>query len=177
MCIVGYKEKNKELHNAWLEDCAIRLLCVFALDRFADFVSDQVVCPVRETCSQTLGVVLQYMTPEAVGKVHENLLKLINQQDPAFAGKSIWEVRHAGLLGLKYTVAVRKDLVEMLVEGTTGAIILGLRDHDDDVRAVSAATLLPITSEFVRLSSKERIRDVILTLWDCLIDLMDDLTA
>ncbi|CEG64225.1 Putative TATA-binding protein associated factor Mot1 [Rhizopus microsporus] len=174
---VGYKEKNKELHNAWLEDCAIRLLCVFALDRFADFVSDQVVCPVRETCSQTLGVVLQYMTPEAVGKVHDNLLKLINQQDPAFAGKSIWEVRHAGLLGLKYTVAVRKDLVEMLVEGTTGAIILGLRDHDDDVRAVSAATLLPITSEFVRLSSKERIRDVILTLWDCLIDLKDDLTA
>ncbi|CAO3683683.1 unnamed protein product [Rhizopus stolonifer] len=174
---VGCREKNGELHNAWLEDCAIRLLCVFALDRFADFVSDQVVCPVRETCSQTLGVVLQYMTPEAVKQVHENLLKLIDQQDPAFDGRSIWEVRHAGLLGLKYAVAVRKDLVDILVEGTTGAVILGLRDHDDDVRAVSAATLLPITAEFVRLSSKERIRDVIMTLWDCLIDLKDDLTA
>ena len=26
----------------WLEDCAIRLLCVLALDRFGDFTSDQV---------------------------------------------------------------------------------------------------------------------------------------
>ncbi|CAO3616747.1 unnamed protein product [Cunninghamella echinulata] len=169
--------ENQSLHNAWLEDVAIRLLCVFTLDRFADFVSDQVVCPVRETCSQTLGVVLQYMQPESVVKVHATLLKLIAQDDPAFASKSIWEVRHAGLLGLKYTVAVRKDLVESLVEGTTGAVILGLKDHDDDVRAVSASTLLPITAEFVRMSSSERIRDVITTLWDCLIDLKDDLTA
>ncbi|RCI04336.1 TATA-binding protein-associated factor mot1 [Rhizopus stolonifer] len=174
---LGRKEKNQEMHNAWLEDVAIRLLCVFALDRFADFVSDQVVCPVRETCSQTLGVVLQYMTASSVEKVHQNLLQLINQNDASFQGKSIWEVRHAGLLGLKYTVAVRKDLVDMLVDGTTGAVILGLRDHDDDVRAVSASTLLPITAEFVRMSSKERIRDVITTLWDCLIDLKDDLTA
>lgn len=26
----------------WVEDCAIHLLCVLALDRFGDFVSDQV---------------------------------------------------------------------------------------------------------------------------------------
>ncbi|KAI9495302.1 hypothetical protein BDB00DRAFT_870456 [Zychaea mexicana] len=171
------KEANETLHNAWLEDVAIRLLCVFALDRFADFVSDQVVCPVRETCSQTLGVVLQYMKPEGVQRVHQTLLTLIAQDTPAFGGRSIWEVRHAGLLGLKYAVAVRKDLVEMLVDGTTGAVILGLRDPDDDVRAVSASTLLPITAEFVRMSSQDRVRDVITTLWDCLIDLKDDLTA
>jgi TATA-binding protein-associated factor len=28
---------------------------VLALDRFGDFVSDQVVAPVRETCAQALG--------------------------------------------------------------------------------------------------------------------------
>ena len=42
-------------HQAWLEDMAVRLVCVLALDRFGDFVSDQVVAPVRETCAQTLG--------------------------------------------------------------------------------------------------------------------------
>ena len=26
----------------WLEDCAARLICVLALDRFGDYVSDQV---------------------------------------------------------------------------------------------------------------------------------------
>ncbi|RUS21143.1 hypothetical protein BC937DRAFT_93516 [Endogone sp. FLAS-F59071] len=171
------KEENEDLHNAWLEDAAIRLLCVFALDRFGDFVSDQVVCPVRETCSQTLGVLLQYMTPTSVEQVHRTLLQLIYQSDPCFGNRSIWEVRHAGLLGLKYTVAVRRDLVGSLVEGTIGAVVLGLRDHDDDVRAVSAATLLPITTDFVKLSSRERVKEVVETLWDCLVDLKDDLTA
>ena len=37
---------NARLHREWLEDMAIRLLCVFALDRFGDYVSDQVVAPV-----------------------------------------------------------------------------------------------------------------------------------
>lgn len=31
-----------ENNSAWLEDAAIRMLCVMVLDRFADFVSDQV---------------------------------------------------------------------------------------------------------------------------------------
>ena len=38
MYVVQYSEANQK----WLEDASIRLLCVFALDRFADFVSDQV---------------------------------------------------------------------------------------------------------------------------------------
>ena len=38
-------------HNqAWLGDIASRLLCVFALDRFGDFASDQAVAPVTH-CS------------------------------------------------------------------------------------------------------------------------------
>jgi hypothetical protein len=36
----------------WLQDCAVRLLCLFALDRFGDYASDSVVAPVRETCAQ-----------------------------------------------------------------------------------------------------------------------------
>lgn len=41
--IVGSpKAENDVRHHEWLEDLAIRLLCVFSLDRFGDFVSDQV---------------------------------------------------------------------------------------------------------------------------------------
>lgn len=32
----------EDAHQEWLEDMALRLLCVLALDRFGDFVSDQV---------------------------------------------------------------------------------------------------------------------------------------
>jgi TATA-binding protein-associated factor len=39
---VRSKEELEAQNTAFLDDCAIRLLCVFALDRFCDFVSDQV---------------------------------------------------------------------------------------------------------------------------------------
>ena len=35
-------EEASGRNREWLEDCAVHLLCVLALDRFADFISDQV---------------------------------------------------------------------------------------------------------------------------------------
>ncbi|ORX93031.1 hypothetical protein K493DRAFT_316207 [Basidiobolus meristosporus CBS 931.73] len=174
------KEDNEKRHHLWLEDICIRLLCVFALDRFGDFVSDQVVAPVRETCSQTLGALAKHMSPKGIELVEKCLLQLIHQHEfkaaNGNAAGSIWEVRHAGLLGLKYLVAVRKDLVELVINGAVGAVVMGLKDNDDDVRAVSASTLLPIADSFVRLLP-DMIPVVLEVLWDCLIDLKDDLTA
>lgn len=45
--------------------------------RFGDYVSDQVVAPVRETCAQALGAVLKYMHPPLV---HETLNILLQMQ-------------------------------------------------------------------------------------------------
>ena len=42
------EEENMQHHASWLEDLVLRLICVLALDRFGDFVSDAVVAPVRE---------------------------------------------------------------------------------------------------------------------------------
>lgn len=44
---------------------------------FGDYVSDQVVAPVRETCAQTLGVVFKYMHPTLL---HETLTILLEMQ-------------------------------------------------------------------------------------------------
>nr|CAD7262320.1 unnamed protein product [Timema shepardi] len=114
------KTEMDEFHQLWLEDIALRLLCVLALDRFGDFVSDQVVAPVRETCAQALesrlvhtavtvqrvrvlrfpGSVLHLMCRESVDGVLRVLVQLLNQRE--------WEARHGGLLGLKYLLAVRE---------------------------------------------------------------------
>ncbi|CAN6696823.1 unnamed protein product [Malus baccata var. baccata] len=85
----------------FLQDCAIRFLCVLSLDRFGDYVSDQVVAPVRETCAQALGVVFKYMHPTLV---HETLNILLKMQC-----RPEWEIRHGSLLGIKYLVAVRQS--------------------------------------------------------------------
>lgn len=82
----------------------------------------KVVAPVRETVSQTLASLLLHMPRRSVAHVHSILLQMIRQDFTAMPkpsqgklekGKShIWEVRHAGLLGVKYEVAVRTDLFD-----------------------------------------------------------------
>ncbi|XP_053306351.1 TATA-binding protein-associated factor 172 isoform X2 [Spea bombifrons] len=160
-------EEIEQQHQEWLEDLAIRLLCVFALDRFGDFVSDEVVAPVRETCAQTLGVVLRHMNEAGVHNTVKILLRLLTQEQ--------WEVRHGGLLGIKYALAVRQDLIKVLLPKVLPAIIEGLQDLDDDVRAVAAASLVPVVDSLVDLQFKQ-VPFILSTLWDALLEL-DDLTA
>ncbi|EHB13114.1 TATA-binding protein-associated factor 172 [Heterocephalus glaber] len=160
-------EEMIQQHQEWLEDLVIRLLCVFALDRFGDFVSDEVVAPVRETCAQTLGVVLKHMNETGVHKTVDVLLKLLTQEQ--------WEVRHGGLLGIKYALAVRQDVINTLLPKVLTRIIEGLQDLDDDVRAVAAASLVPVVESLVYLQT-QKVPFIINTLWDALLEL-DDLTA
>lgn len=160
-------EQMLRQHQEWIEDLIIRLLCVFALDRFGDFVSDEVVAPVRETCAQTLGVALRHMNETGVSMTVDVLLKLLKEDQ--------WEVRHGGLLGIKYALAVRQDLISVLLPRVLPAITVGLQDLDDDVRAVAAAALIPVVEGLVQLLPS-KVPFIVNTLWDALLDL-DDLTA
>uniref|UniRef100_A0A3B1JH18 B-TFIID TATA-box binding protein associated factor 1 n=1 Tax=Astyanax mexicanus TaxID=7994 RepID=A0A3B1JH18_ASTMX len=160
-------EQLAQQHQEWMEDLVIRLLCVFALDRFGDFVSDEVVAPVRETCAQTLGVALRHMTDSGVAMTVDVLLKLLTEDQ--------WEVRHGGLLGIKYALAVRQNLISELLPRVLPAITEGLQDLDDDVRAVAAAALIPVVDGLVHLQPA-KVPFIVNTLWDALLEL-DDLTA
>lgn len=191
-------EENQFAHERWCNDLAAKFLCVFVLDRFGDFVSDQVVAPVRETVSQTLGSLLLHMPHRSLLHVHAILLQMIRQDFPipvqgknskANDGKNhIWEIRHAGLLGIKYEVAVRSDLFDQhavkqegesghaVLRGVVDAAILGLGDRDDDVRSVAASCLLPVAGHLVE-QLPESLGDVLLVLWCCLCDMKDDLSS
>jgi hypothetical protein len=59
----------------------------------------QVVAPVRETAAQALGVVLRNLPAACLPQILNSLSKLVKH--------SWWEVRHGGMLGLKYMIAVR----------------------------------------------------------------------
>lgn len=131
--------QNEIAHEKWCNDLAAKFLCIFVLDRFSDFVSDQVgsfvilpfrflriqrvqvVAPVRETVSQTLASLLIHMPRRSLLHVHSVLLQMIRQDSIAHVDSNahkdsekghVWEVRHAGLLGIKYEVAVRSDLFD-----------------------------------------------------------------
>ncbi|PSR84037.1 hypothetical protein PHLCEN_2v5539 [Hermanssonia centrifuga] len=196
-------EENEIGHEKWCNDLAIKFLCIFVLDRFGDFVSDQVVAPVRETVSQTLASLLLHMPRRSALRVHDILLVMIRQDFPMpvhmnskISGQQtdkghVWEVRHAGLLGIKYEVAVRSDLVEAeaselptgtlvqgreVLRGVVDAAVLGLGDRDDDVRSVAASCLLPVAAHLVNQLPEELSR-VLAVLWSCLSDMKDDLSS
>ncbi|XP_058072193.1 TATA-binding protein-associated factor BTAF1 [Magnolia sinica] len=150
----------------FLQDCAIRFLCVLSLDRFGDYVSDQVVAPVRETCAQALGATLKYMHPSLV---HETLNVLLQMQC-----RQEWEIRHGSLLGIKYLVAVRREMLQDLLSCVLPACRAGLADPDDDVRAVAAEALIPTAAAIVSLKGRT-LHSIVMLLWDILLDL-DDLS-
>ena len=118
--VLGIMEISRYLGSSLpssLLPLARRLLALLATDRFGDFVGDTVVAPVRETAAQALGVLLKKLDMPSVREVHETLMAMVRQSWARRGGlketgeRFAWEVRHSGLLGLKYEVAVRTDLL------------------------------------------------------------------
>lgn len=84
----------------------------------------------RETAAQALATLLPSMPARSVVSAQRILIAMIEQdgappslgldakREVVLAGSSrdkyVWQVRHAGLLGLKYLVAVRGDLLRGL---------------------------------------------------------------
>ena len=132
----------------------MRAVCVLALDRFADYVSDQVlhtsctwqhrgiacawaapahvnthstiaaqaVAPVRETAAQALGAAVQPLGIES--------LRVLLSQLQTLACSVQWEVRHSGLLALKYVIAARPDSAAQLLPLAVDIATAGLKVQD-----------------------------------------------
>ncbi|XP_074027518.1 histone acetyltransferase 1 isoform X2 [Leptinotarsa decemlineata] len=160
-------DQMETCHQIWLEDMSIRLLCVLALDRFGDFVSDAVVAPVRETCAQALCAVLKLMNLSSCKGVLKILLQLLDHKE--------WEARHGGLLGLKYLLAVREDLIDSFLPESFPFVLQGLSDAVDDVSSVAASALIPVAEKLTELVP-ECIPQVVMKLWDLLAE-QDELAA
>ena len=129
-------QEGQEGHQVWLEDLLVRLLTVMALDRFGDFVGDSVVCPVRESVGQVIGVVLDSVRPDTVLLISEVLGVMMESEE--------WHTRHAAMLTSKYLLGVRSELGCRLVSSLYPSVVRGLTDNNDDVVAVAATALLPV---------------------------------
>eukprot|EP00158_Paraphelidium_tribonemae_P009832 Partr_v1_DN28977_c1_g2_i3_m25303 putative BTAF1 RNA polymerase II, B-TFIID transcription factor-associated, 170kDa (Mot1 homolog, S. cerevisiae) len=165
---------NEEQNKRWLDDIAIRLLCVFALDRFSDFIGDSVVVPVRETCAQALGVIVRSMqSSDSVW----NIIKL--GISPLYLGShSSAALKFSAVLGLKYVLATRRDMIDsfLSLESINQMLRDGLSHADDDIRAIVASTMVPVSKDVVRIFPFEQVVEIISHLWASLMDL-DDLSA
>ncbi|KAG6030003.1 hypothetical protein E4U41_000218 [Claviceps citrina] len=172
------KEENDDLNRKWLDDLTCRLCCVLMLDRFTDYSSDTSVAPIRETIGQTLGSALKHIPSASVHDTYRILYRMVMQEDLELE-RHVWAVCHGGMVGLRYVVAVRKDLLLQdcdMIDGIIRAVMKGLGDMDDDVRSVSAATLIPMAKEFVAMRP-EQLDGLTYIVWESLSNLGDDLSA
>ena len=154
----GAAAEAARANAAWLEDAAVRLLCLLSLDRFGDYVGDGVVAPVRETGAQALGASLLPLPPTAVEAVTRAVLVLLRRKE--------WEVRHSALLALRYVLAARASLAPRLLPAALPAATRALDDKDDDVRGAAAEALLPAASHLPK--HKDEFPPLLHALWGLL---------
>ena len=126
-----------ETQEGWIDFLLCDILLVLGLDRFKDFLGDQVASPVKETSAQLLSLVFKRLGNEKQNcLVSRHLRSLMNFEH--------WEVRHAGLLSLKHILANVSD-VEIVGQLSDRVVDL-LSDGDEDVRSVAADVLCTLLS-------------------------------
>lgn len=83
----------------------------------------------------------------------------MNRYHPTTATEQKWAVRHASLVGIKFWMAVKSDLIGLVLKDDADgseslcfrAIMEGLVDDNDDVRAVSSSSLIPISEKLIEV--------------------------
>lgn len=174
------KEENDANNSATLEDLAVRLCTLFALDRFADYVNDTVVAPVRESGAQTLAALLIHLDTNTIMRTFDCLKSLVLQPQPeGIQIPRCWEAKHGGMLGVRYFVSVRTDVLLLhpeLLDAVVSMVLHCLKESEDDVQSVAALTLAPVANEFVKTQTGV-VQSLLEVVWDCLSSFEDDLSA
>ncbi|KAI9218653.1 SNF2 family N-terminal domain-containing protein [Blastocladiella britannica] len=174
---------NATLNRHFLLHLAYAILSVLVRDRFADYHGDTVKVPVRESASQALGVVVKHLTDSHdVHLVLQRLLQLLPSNTVADGSAandpqpSAWSQHFAALLGIKYVLAVRSDMIQSLFPMAFPAVFVGLQSPDDDVKTVAAETLLPVTATAAELLNDMQL-GALLAVLAASLDTGDDLSA
>ena len=149
------------------------MLSVIALDRFADYVGDEAVAPVRETCAQTVGIMSAVLRSQGLlGQLCRVVNAFIDERRD-----TCWEMRHSGIMLLKYTIgACSAELraasssststsqlsnLRLVFAHTFDNILVCIRDEDDDVRQVASASLEPVSTYLSRLLSGAQLESLV----------------
>jgi TATA-binding protein-associated factor len=170
----------------WFDNLLCKLFKVVALDRFADYVGDEVVAPVRETCTQTIGVISKLYTLDSAdtARICRLVTMFFGNDAPIDAsaagtagGKSNWEVKHSGIMILKYTIAAAlasgTGTLREIFARTFDHVLDCVRDPDDDVRQMASSSLEPVSRRLNDLLGDDA--DKLRRLLQILIDVLSDL--
>ncbi|GMM37765.1 hypothetical protein DASC09_050900 [Saccharomycopsis crataegensis] len=190
--IRGYTiEENNRRNLDALEDLVAKILTLFALDRFGDYIGDSVVAPVRESTAQALAALLvnidESVAPEKVllEKIFNKLIELVVQDPVVFQltidknrSSTCWEASHGAILGLKYIVTIKSDFIfrnDKVFQSVISVVLDGLQNHIEEIQSESAALLIPILDHI--LPYNKWLTKIVKTIWNILESIHDDLKS
>lgn len=155
-----------ESQEGWIDFLLCDILLVLGLDRFGDFVGDQVVSPVKETAAQLFSLIFKRLEGDKKTCLVDRHLKALMSFEQ-------WQVRHAGILSLKYILSNNVDCGIIEIDSQICDRIMDLlSDGDEDVRSVAADVLSSLLSTGRQASvNLERIFAILQTLLEGLDEL------
>ncbi len=175
--------------NIFFEYCLVKLLSVIALDRFADYIGDEAVAPVRETCAQIIGIISSHLNVSTTNMNRLAKLCYVLNSFIELEDDHCWEIRHSGIMSLKYTIAASAAMyqsnsksenlnkLKLIFDLTFDNILRCLKDNDDDVRHVASTALEPVSNFLNNLLDINKIEHLIKILIDVLVNKLDDLAT
>ena len=122
-----------------IEDLLVRLNCLLALDRFADFVETQAIVVVRESCGQLIATICHLLL-ENVEMVSQEISQLTILIQPSMD----WQIRLSGLVGLKYLSSVLPDAT-WVKEDLKANLLNCLSSDDEDVRSLACDIFIQLS--------------------------------
>jgi hypothetical protein len=125
--------------NDYLEDLAVHLFTLLALDRFKDFIGDTVHFPVQEPACHLLARCLMRHLPEAV-----RILTDFHTQPAA----EDWGLRLSFWLVIAHMLTI--DTLCLDVEWLEARLLESFEDSSDDVISVAISAVLPILTDLPR---------------------------
>lgn len=144
-------------------------VALLALDRFNDFISDQTVAPCRETAAQLLA--LLFVNCRRGGEKMAGWRQWIWHQSLQLAdGKweGRWQVRHGGLLGLKYLATVDEEGLhhdQTIFDRLYAVASQGCAElEDEDVKCLGAEILSLLLSRGAERVPQGEIQTIAVTL-------------
>jgi superfamily II DNA or RNA helicase len=148
---------------ASLEDLAVRLLCVCALDRFADYSTGAMKAPVREVASQMYALLVK-QAPLRLAE--QSVLAMVALMDGSFtltAPDVQLQIAHGATLSVAYIFQVVPAALAMLPRPRLIALIIaGLSHGAEDVRAAAA--------QVARVANEVEVPTVHAALWSALVE-------
>jgi hypothetical protein len=142
----------------WCEDACARLVCVLGLDRFNDFHEDSAIAPVREAASKALAASLARTGRLVTESAALLLLRFVRVSHS-------WEQQQGALLGLKFLLALRPDVVHSLFDSLVETMCGALDHGTEDVVCTACAAMEPIAGALRQGLSGSSLATIIASLW------------